>query len=292
MKISSLLIITALLVLISIGGMKPAAVYGQDRTKDLLDLFEQLNRVSAANLIKGLYLTKEQARQLSELARRAGEEKKVVNEKVKQLHDRALKSLKVMELELTSGKAPKPSTLNEVGRVEAQILETFHPYETHMKELAIRARKMLKFNQYDTLCEFKPCIRPPKETANPERIGQVNDTGIQEKMLLHVRALSDDEFKKKCAAYCNNVIALKNRFHIEYGDAEREKKRAERIFIQARALSPLDFELKKKELGERLAGSPRNPRLNDEEALKRIEEYLLLPSMVPLYEIYSGKGAL
>jgi hypothetical protein len=109
-------------------------------------------------------------------------------------------------------------------------------------------------------------------------------------MLKRVRGLPKELYSQKESAYIGNVIRLKNRLHLEYGGAGQEQQRTREVFREARALSDSDFELHKKKLGEKLANMGKNPVMSEEQALRRIEEYLLEPSLIPLYEKYAQEG--
>ncbi|MBU4561436.1 hypothetical protein L6386_06700, partial [bacterium] len=66
-------------------------------------------------------------------------------------------------------------------------------------------------------------------------------------------------------------------------DVEKEKKRLAKIFDEARALSDLEFDLKKAELAQKILPE-ENKVKTEKERLRKIARFFLSPRIIPVLE--------
>jgi hypothetical protein len=257
--------------------------------KKYIDIILEMNTVTAANLINSLYLTADQAKLLAALAKEAEKEQDRFRKEVDYFYPEALETLKTMRRELTMGRELKSETGEKASTFEKKLQDISRPHKKKMKELAVKTKAVLTANQYLLLREFKPCLRLPRATTDPERVGQAQDSTLFEKILVRIRALPPEDYNSREASYIENIMKLKERHHLEYGKEEKERLR--KTLRSTRALKDPDFEVQKKNLATELAHFRQPGRLTDEEALKRIEDYFLEPSLIPLFETCARRSS-
>jgi hypothetical protein len=256
-----------------------------------LEILFEMNDISAANLINSLYLTADQAKSLKSLALESNREKTDFRKEIDSFYPEALKTLRMMKRELTTARELKNPTRDRVAELEKKFQAISRPHQKKMKALAMKARAVLTGNQYILLSEFKPCLIIPRERADPERVGQVQEISLFEKILVRIRSLPCGHYSQKEASYVDRIISLKERLHLDMGDEKKEKARIRKTLQSARDMKDPEFELRKNSLALELAHSRQRGRLNDDEAQKRIEEYLLDPSVIPLYDLCARENS-
>ncbi|NOZ23573.1 MAG: hypothetical protein GXP25_21055 [Planctomycetes bacterium] len=159
--------------------------------------------------------------------------------------------------------------------------------------------KVLTDSQKEVIRTFVPCHIPPREMRDPVRVGQAGVTSEAVRGLWDARNVPEDEldewFEGVVMPFIRGKIESYNQ-HEEYAGtlSERsERKRLMKLIKKVRAMSDVEFQMKKKELAAQvqLGPDPPMPAVDKDELKRRIEHFLLDERFIPLYEKRLAKVA-
>ena len=145
------------------------------------------------------------------------------------------------------------------------------------------------------MIDYNPCLVPPKNLKDPVRVGQAHDTNRQVKVLERFRSVPTEEFAKNKETILDRVLDKAEEHGGRFTMEERAAHRLRLVAVmdEARALSEVDFELRKEDLAVQLMGLDKSETLKtelaklvgDDEILKnKIIAHLLHPRIHALLE--------
>ena len=248
---------TATLCLAVLCALGPLARTAESADVDPRSAFFEVARtrheISLLNLLNGLYLSEEQLAQLVPLAQRAaairGEYESAYGAEA-EAYSRELTALRDA-LYTTTG--PDEETTRRTGRLHAKLdLQPRHEVAEKLGELEDEARAVLTDGQIAIIDDFKPCLFPPKDLADPVAVGQASTTEHEEVLLDVIRRMPDSLYQERRAAIANTIVRRGER---EKGAVPSDVKSAMiDTYVEKldglRELSAEDFELEKKEIAE------------------------------------------
>jgi len=219
-----------------------------------VDEARELKReISLLNLLNGLYLSQEQLDALIPLAERAAELRERYLAQLAseaEAYSRELETLRDA-LYSTTGTTPeqKERALSWERRVE---LEPRDRVAEALGRIEDQARQLLSDGQIAIIEGFKPCLIPPKNLADPIAVGQASTTGREEVALDVVRRMPASLYSQQREAIAEAVVRFAER---EKGAMPEDVRSAMlETYLgkldEVRALSAVDFELRKRELAE------------------------------------------
>jgi hypothetical protein len=162
--------------------------------------------------------------------------------------------LRELKKRLETGKAAKP----------------FRPdrarYHRELRALERGIEKILLESQKDVISTYKPCLIPPKNLKDPVRVGQAANRTAAGKMLERMRKLSQSRWDKMGRAILERALGhweeRKGKFSEE--ERSRELEKALAVVNEARALSEIEFQMKKDDLAKRVTFTDRKDDLKKE----------------------------
>ncbi len=239
--------------------------------------------ITILNLVNSLYLTKNQMLALLTKAREAEAKRKAFTSQLEELTGYSEASLKKMRGKLMKNEELPEYLTSEVGSSQKNLHDLRDRHEEEMLKLAKDVSRILNENQLVMVDEYVPCIIPQRSLTHPERVGQADATVGMERLLERIHDMPEALYQQRKEGILMGAAArLEKHTHKEV-EVEKEKKRLAKIFDEARALSDLEFDLKKAELAQKIL--PEEKKIKTEkERLRKIAHFLLSPRIIPVLE--------
>jgi len=235
------------------------------------------------NLINNIYLTRNQMLALLTKAREAEAKREAFTSQMEKLTGYSEASLKEMRGKLMRNEELPKYLTREVGSSQKRIHDLRDKHEEEMLKLAKDVTKILNPNQLVIVDEYKPCIIPYRDLTHPERVGQAGGAVGIERLLERIHDMPEALYQQRKEGILMGVAArLEKKTHKEI-DVEKEKKRLAKIFNEARALSDLEFDLKKAELAQKILPEEKKVK-TEKQRLRKIAHFLLSPRIIPILE--------
>jgi len=250
--------------------------------KQLQEIAELQAQIHSLNLVNHLYLTKDQASKLLALAR----ENKALEESgergllaVKGPYVQALQSLRD---ELLKVPDPAPDVKKSFNAEKEKVDSLRESFEKSREGMVARARQVLSENQLIIVSEYKACLIPIKNLADPSRIGQASDNSVALRLLDKARTLPERKYLANKEKALHKLVEKLSRFY-EAEEIPALMETISKTFDEARAMSDADYELKKGELAKRISPKEMEPRTG--KALNNaIARFLLDPQAIVVLE--------
>ncbi|GAB4277731.1 MAG: hypothetical protein Kow0029_20650 [Candidatus Rifleibacteriota bacterium] len=214
------------------------------------DLIEE---ISLLNVLRGLYLTEDQAREICKLAIEAENIRKDALEKIHELN--SIPALTQLRDELYTALAENPPQIrkkvvqldNEAHRITGEALDKIARMEEKIK-------KILSPGQQDIFWKFVPCIVPEVDFENPVRTGQAAASSRLMPALELIRNTPQDMWEKHGQAFVDHVLKITENEVGKMTDEVREdlRRRLVKHCWKIRSMKEADFMIHKSELAEQL----------------------------------------
>ncbi len=235
------------------------------------------------NLVNSLHLTKNQMLALMTKAREAKAKKEVFTSQIEKLLGYSETSLKEMRGKLMRTEELPKYLTREVGSSQKRLHDLRDKYDEEMLKLAKDVSKILNENQLVMVDAYKPCIIPYRDLTHPERVGEAGAAVGIERLLERIHDMPQPIYQQRKEGILMGVATrLEKHTHKEV-DVEKEKKRLAKIFDEARALSDLEFDLKKAELAEEVLPE-ENKVKTEKQKLRKVARFFLSPRIIPVLE--------
>jgi hypothetical protein len=243
---------TALVTLAAAASLAQAIAADVEK-EELAAVHKLKSEISLLNLLNGLYLSTDQLDKLIALGERAVQLRKEYTAGVsKQVADyeKALDALRA-NLYTPTG-APQEVKDRAVALEHKVELDPLAAYLEEAGRLEDEARKVLSEGQVAIIEEFKPCLIPPKNLADPVAVGQASTTEREEQMLDIIYRMPESLYRERRDRIASTIV----------GRGEREKGRIpEEVrssmvktytakLDEIRRMTDVDFALKKKDLAK------------------------------------------
>ena len=261
-------------------------ILAQDAASEIKELESQKKlrqEIQLLNLLIGLYLTDGQMSFLIEKAQQAEEIQETFKGRYKEYSQGSTETLEKLKKEIKEDKQEVSEEIaRTVHRQHRKLLECKTEYDREMEQVISEAKNSLTSKQLAIIEEFEPCLVPPK---GPARFGQANDSPMGIKQLERIRqippyrySVGKDDFAKRMA---ERALIYKRRGE----EIDEEKLKAEILAImdRARALSEIDFNLRKEGLAQGLK-QIIVPEIKTLDIDTKIEHFLLNPAIISLLE--------
>lgn len=271
MKVLRLFSLIILLIFLSAEGEKPKKI------KEEIILY---------NLVNGLHLEKEQIESLLTCAKEVNEYRESLNQKLKELEkeeEKVLLSLK----EEAKKEVPhlSKSVVRKFHKIKFEKAQLYKEFRSFLEKKVEEVKNILNETQLYLLENFKPCVIPPRKGL---RIGESSDKSLH--FLERIRRLPSSIYEIRKDEIIQRFIERYKLLHpkAEEEKIEKMKNELEKIMEEARALSDVEFSLKKSSFFERIKKMKQtDKKIKIEEKISRL---LLNPSIIPVLEdIYSQR---
>lgn len=227
-------------------GFSSQPVIAEPHIDEMGSLIEE---VSLLNLLRGLYLSEEQATKISALAIEAKHIRQETISKIKKLN--TLPVLKKLRDELYTALAEKPPQIREKAvELDNENHILTGKALTKIAKMEDQLKKILSPGQLNIFWEFSPCVVPELDFENPTRAGQAAATSRLMPVVDLIRSASDNMWKKHGQAYMNHILKIIEQEAGKMTDEVREDMRR-RLVKQAwkvRQMSEPDYLLRKESL--------------------------------------------
>ncbi len=235
------------------------------------------------NLINNIYLTRNQMLALLTKAREAEIKKKTFTTQLGEITGHSEPSLKEMRGKLMRTEELPKYLTREIGSSQKRLHDLRDKYEEEMLKLGKDVTKILNENQLVMVDAYKPCIIPYRDLTHPERVGQAGAAVGMERLLERIHDMPQTIYQQRKEGILMGAAArLEKHTHKEV-DVGKEKKRLAKIFDEARALSDLEFDLKKAELAQKILPE-ENKVKTEKQRLRKVARFFLSPRIIPVLE--------
>ena len=216
--------------------------------------------ISTINLLNGLYLTRDQMKEILCLAGDLRKDRKemISSAEFKATLKEAEKLLKELRNEIQKGSPARGELPREAHRADHHLKEMRKErnisLSDKLKEYDIKLRSILTDEQVDVVNSFKPCLIPPKNLRDPVRAGQASDNMGAIKRLRRLRDLPDEIWEKRKDRIISRMVDRysKRKYEMTGEEKLQEKNRLISLFEQVRSMSETEFELEKEALAENM----------------------------------------
>lgn len=246
-------------------------------------LEEIRTQIHILNLLNGLELNKEQMQLVLDAARQAERIRNKTKELLWQKEDEINQTYSEVLRVAKTGSLVIPEDIafrvHEVNREVDKIKEVT---QDELIALAIRIKNNLAPHQLYALDDYKPCIIP---SVKQGRIGQADDPSGFAKVLERVYSMPQNSYDLKKDGIAKKAIdrmkaKVPPAFIIE---EDKLKTQLLKTMDEARAMSNIDFNLKKEALAQNIKAQllPEKPPIN---IGVKIERFLLQPEIISILE--------
>ena len=235
------------------------------------------------NLVNSLYLTKNQMLALMTKAREAEIKKKTFTTQLGEIAGHSEPSLKEMRGKLMKNEELPKYLTGEVGSSQKRLHDLKDKHKEEMLKLARDVTKILNENQLVMVDTYKPCIVPQRSLTHPERVGQAGAAVGIERLLEKIHDMPPPIYQQRKEGILMGSAARLEKHTRKEVDTEKEKKRLAKIFDEARALSNLEFDLKKAELAQKILPE-ENKVKTEKQRLRKVARFFLSPRIIPVLE--------
>jgi len=219
--------------------------------KALLQLRQEIN---CLNLINGLNLTRDQIEKILALADEQKETRVRYGKRAESEGRDMLRTFTELKGILESGQSIPEDTVHKVQRLDRRNLVARNRVAEELGKAKKKLDGILTDAQLEVVESFKPCIIPPQNLRDPVRAGQASESPRGEHMLRRIREMPDHVYRRAREHMVDRHMRFVQEGHGKYTKSEqsKEKKRIQKLMDQVRAMSEVDFEMKKAELGVEL----------------------------------------
>jgi len=235
------------------------------------------------NLVKNLYLTKEQAEFLLEKAKIVKNLKEDFEEKFKELSSQQKKILSDLKEILKKETGVIPQELKkELHKNEYEMKKLRKEYIQKLDEITKEVKLKLSDSQIYIIENFKPCLIPPKSS---KLIGQAFSSQKLTRKLESLRRLPYQEYVFKRDRFIEKILnhILLKIPKIEEEKLDEVKEDLTRILDEMRKLSDVDFSIQEEQILEKikeLLSSKFHPKKKSVD--DKILHFLLNPQIIPI----------
>ncbi len=220
-----------------------------------LELEEIREDISLLNLLRGLYLSKEQLGQILELATQAQTERQTALKPFLDRKEQILADFRDLRdsLYLAPGNEKKPQ--EKAHRLDQQMKEAVGGVSDRIYALEEKAAAVLSSAQLCILDDFKACLIPPKDLGNPVRVGQAGAAeGLLGKLTDLIHCAPESLWKARGDRLLQRVVEKLEDKSGEISPALKQdlNRRLHEIAAKIRACNDIDFAVKKHDLAKEL----------------------------------------
>lgn len=228
-----------------------APVAASDQNIDQMG--EVIEEISLLNLLRGIYLSQEQAEKISAMAVEAEKIRNDGLEKIKKLN--SLPKLEKLRDELFTALAEDPPAVreevveldNEAHRITGEVLHRIAKLEDEVKAVLAPGQQKLFW-------DFVPCIVPELDLESPVRTGQAAASSRLMPAVELIRKTDEETWKKHGQAYLDHILkVIEQDVGKMTGDAREDLRR--RLVKQAwkiRQMKEADFQIHRSQLAEEI----------------------------------------
>ena len=238
-----------------------------------------VEEISLLNLLRGLYLSEEQAKKIADLAQEAENIRAAASQEIAQLD--AMPSLTRLRDELYTALAEEPPAIRtEVVKLDNRAHEITGVALDKIARLEDEVRNALTHGQQKIVWEFVPCIVPELDFENPVRTGQAEASSRLMPALKLIRETPEDLWKRHGQDYLDHILKVTEQEVGKLTDDVREdmRRRLVKHAWKIRKMKEADFMINRNKLAEDLLLVNRERTLRSGYRITgKISRFLLSP---------------
>ena len=258
-----------------------------------------LDEISLINLINGLHLSDDQIRKIIAIATTAGKIKADEIRNTPGLIESmektgiALGNLKteILKGQPAVGEIPKIASGHKKNLVQIHD-NLFSRVHARQMELEVKLRSVLSQEQIHVVENFKPCLLPPAEMANPVRAGQAENRNGMIRLMREIREMPDEKWENRkhriIREHVQDISLHKYRMTQEEKDAE--VKRLTGLMEKIRSMPSAEYEIRKTEWSDEL--HPEDKLGNLRKELQRRSPHRHSDLKTPIGKYFLSKSAI
>jgi len=278
---------TALLLLCLL--LVSSAVAADDKYID--ELGSLVEEISLLNVLRGLYLSEEQARQIAELALEA--ESIRVRAKADIVELQSTEAFRQLRDELYTALVEDPPPIrNRVVELDDRAHEITGIALDKIARCEDEVRKILTHGQQKIIWEFVPCIVPELDFENPVRTGQAEASSRLLPALKLIRETPEDMWKKHGQDYLDHILKVTEQEVGKMTDDARDdlRRRLVKHAWKIRKMKEADFMINRDRLAEELLLINREHTLRSGHRITgKIARFLLSPHAARVLPVWVEK---
>lgn len=215
------------------------------------ELEETREEISLLNLLRGLYLSKDQVQKIADLARKAQALRESATAPFLKDKERILKTFAGLRDSLYLSPGEEKETQEQAGKLDHEMKEAMGTVHDQISGMEKDVDGILTDAQACIIDDFKPCLIPPKDLRNPVRVGQANDApGALGKAADLIYSAPDALWKKRGAGLLDKMAV---RLEEESGAMSETfkgdvRRRLAEIAARIRGTSDVDYAVKRGDL--------------------------------------------
>ncbi|HNV72950.1 MAG TPA: hypothetical protein PKO06_24790, partial [Candidatus Ozemobacteraceae bacterium] len=220
-----------------------------------LELEEIREDISLLNLLRGLYLSKDQLGQLLDLANQAQRIRQSTLQPFLDRKDQIIGDFRSLRDSLYLAPGNEKKAQEKAREVDQQMKEAVGGVNDLIYALEEKASSILTSAQICILDDFKACLIPPKDLGNPVRVGQAGAAeGLLGKLTDLIHCAPDRLWKERGDRLLKRVSEKLEEKSGEISPALKQdlNRRLHEIANKIRACNDVDFTLKKHDLAKEL----------------------------------------
>jgi len=212
-----------------------------------------VEEISLLNVLRGLYLNEEQARQITAFAIEAENIRTQARKEVEQLN--SLESFRQLRDELYTALVEDPPPIRaRVVELDNRAHEITGIALDKIARLEDEVRKILTHGQQKIVWEFVPCIVPEVDFENPVRTGQAEASSRLLPALKLIRETTENMWKKHGQEYLDYILKVTEQDVGKMTDDTRDdlRRRLVKHAWKIRKMNEADFMINRDKLAEEL----------------------------------------
>jgi|GEM_PF-4110490 len=208
----------------------------------------KMEEIRCLNLLTTMYLTKEQKNKLISLSEQAEQAKsQTLATNMKNLPE-LNSSLAALKRELQKGPELNCILYRRYKKVVSILDNAKFEEIKQIGKLSKQVEQVLTDNQKFMVREYKPCVIPLKNLANPQRVGQVDGCEQDYKWMQKIYYTGDKAYPKVKQEILNKISQELRTCNIPPQRVKAQLAKFNKYMNQARKLSPEEFSIKKWDL--------------------------------------------
>lgn len=220
-----------------------------------LELEETRQEISLLNLLRGLYLSKDQVKQLLELANQSQAIRDAALKPFLARKEQILADFNALRDSLYLAPGHEKAPQEKASNIDQEIKEGVGSVNDRVFALEEKAAAVLSSAQMCILEDFKPCLIPPHDLRNPVRVGQAGAAeGLLGKLTDLIHCAPEKIWKERGDQLLQRVTAkLEDKSGEISANLKQDlNKRLHEIARRIRECPDVDFAVKKHELAQEL----------------------------------------
>lgn len=283
-----------LILLFAIVMLMPPPLPADSHIDEMGELVEE---ISLLNVLRGLYLTEVQAKEICRLALEAEKVRQQAAEEIKQLD--SIPAMTQLRDELFAALAEDPPRIRDrVVELDNTAHEITGKALDKMARMEDEIKKILSPGQHDIFWEFVPCIVPEVDFENPVRTGQAAASSRLMPALELVRNTPQNMWEKHGQGFVDHILKItENEAGKMTADVREDlRRRLVKHCWKIRSMKEADFMINKDKLAEELLLINReHTQRSGYRTTGKIARFFLSPAaarvMPKWVEKHFGKGA-